>query len=505
MLYYPPKNIRQKAYFQGNFSKFPVFTLAFLQIIPDLTIVKEMADAAAPNYTDTLTQALIARKDWLERSELDKLKEELRIYQISYSVLYNMYLKKKLINEDPYKQETKISELEVPETGPFNEAKRHEQISLRLANYDSQLDFLVNFYQFGVDFLNLDRIRRIIGLVRYIDWANLTPDSQSINTKVVAEITNHLKSGGDPIAMSIIGESLTRLPKCTAKIMGILKDLSIYHKEFYKLNVRGKLPALQPSDASAPVIKKKMAAAMPGTPFYQEYIDELIKEDFSKDGSALREAILKSLAFAEDKPKVTKPKVNYKAILLDGIQAMGASAAVMGEVAQKIDENQGVIANHKKTFWEKVRLLIRQMTNSEPEAVIYELDYIDQATGMQKKENLNFFQFRADMDKRIRILTGMSGQGQLMGKLNAMSEEQVLGYLERTIKDSQNYFRILSALDDYFKSSVPKEERDKIKGIKPELASIKNCIVRANQIRHDYSAQKEEEEQMKRLGINPGT
>ena len=85
-----------------------------------------MADTVATpahNYNDILQEALIVRRDWLEKSELAKLKEELRLFQISYSVLYNMFLKKKLINEDPYKQEAKISELEIPETGPFNEAK----------------------------------------------------------------------------------------------------------------------------------------------------------------------------------------------------------------------------------------------------------------------------------------------------------------------------------------------------------------------------------------------
>jgi hypothetical protein len=32
---------------------------------------------------------------------------------------------------------------------------------------------------------------------------------------------------------------------------------------------------------------------------------------------------------------------------------------------------------------------------------------------------------------------------------------------------------------------------------------MKNSIVKANQLRYEYNAQKEEEEQMKRLGINP--
>jgi hypothetical protein len=37
-----------------------------------------------------------------------------------------------------------------------------------------------------------------------------------------------------------------------------------------------------------------------------------------------------------------------------------------------------------------------------------------------------------------------------------------------------------------------------MRGIKPELSAIKNGIVKANQKRHEYIAQKEEVEQMKR-------
>jgi hypothetical protein len=466
------------------------------------TLIEVLADATTPNYNDALTQALLARKDWLEKSELARLKDDLRTYQISYSVLYNMFLKKKLIHEDPYKQETKISELAVPDTGPFNEAKRLEQFSLRLANYDSQLDFLVNFYQFSVDFLNLERIRKIVGLVRYIDWTGLTPDAKSVNTKSFAEITTNAKSGGDALTLNIIGESLTKLPKTTSTIMGVLRDLTAYHKENYKLNVRNALGG-QVTDTNALAIKKKMNSAMSGTPFYQEFIEELIKEDTSSDGPAMKEAVLKAMQVAEEKPKAAKPKTSHKDILLSGIQAVGTSAALLNEIAQKIDENQTVLENQKKGFWVKIRQLLRSMMSSDPEEVVYELQFIDQTTGAHVFEHLNFFQFRVDFEKKIKIFGRMTGQSPLMGKLKAMTEEQVFGYLERAIKDLQALHRLLTALDEYFKSSVPREERDKIKGIKPELASVKNSYVKANQIRHDYSAQKEEEEQMKKLGINP--
>ena len=157
------------------------------------------------SYVSALQELLIIRKEWLERNEMGKLKDDLRTFQSSFASLYNIYLKKKLINEDPYKQESKISELEVPDSGVVVETKRLEQLSIRLSNFDNQLDFLVNFYQLGVDFLNLDRIKRILGLVRYIDWTNFSPDSQSIMTKSVADMTNQSKSGVDPLTLSIIG------------------------------------------------------------------------------------------------------------------------------------------------------------------------------------------------------------------------------------------------------------------------------------------------------------
>jgi len=74
-----------------------------------------MAEMDITTYINSLQELLIARKDWMERNEMGKLKDDLRAFQSSFASLYNIYLKKKLINEDPYKQDSKISELEVPD------------------------------------------------------------------------------------------------------------------------------------------------------------------------------------------------------------------------------------------------------------------------------------------------------------------------------------------------------------------------------------------------------
>jgi hypothetical protein len=456
------------------------------------------------DYQSSLSAALEERRDWLEKTELARLKEELRTYQTSFSSLYTIYLKKGLINEDPYKQEAKIGELEVPETGPFTEAERVDQLSIRLSNFDNQLDFLVNFYQFGVEFLNLERIKRILGLVRYIDWVHLTPDAQSANTKAVAEITAQSKLGIDPIALSVISGSLSNLSKSTAAVMGILKELTAYTKESYKLEVRTAITGgMTAAEAAIPAIKKKFAAALPGKPFYQELVDEIIKEDYSKDGPVLQQNVLKSLTVVENKPKAVKAKVSLKGILLEGVQVIGATASTFNEIAFKLDENEGLLTNRKKGFWEKVKDVLQQVMNKKPDEVIYDVEYMDPTKGVPVREKVNFHQFRNEMDRKNRVLAGFTAHGAAHAKLEAMSEDQITAFLEKNIRELQSLHRTLTALDEFFKAEAPREDRDKVKGIKPELAAIKNAIVRANQLRHEYSAQKEEEEQMRRLGISP--
>jgi hypothetical protein len=90
-----------------------------------------------------------------------------------------------------------------------------------------------------------------------------------------------------------------------------------------------------------------------------------------------------------------------------------------------------------------------------------------------------------------------------MAKLEQMQDEQLISFLERNIRDLQIIHKTLTTLDEYFKTEVDREDRDKVKGIKPELATIKNAIVRANSKRQEYSAKKEEEEQLKKLGVKP--
>jgi hypothetical protein len=460
-----------------------------------------MADNS--DYTQALTEVLAARAGWLEKSEMVKLKDEFRTFHTAFAALYQLCLKKGFINEDPYKNEVKIGDLQVPETGPFTEADYKDQFSLRLSNYDSQLDFLVNFYQFSLEFLEVDKIKRILGLVKFIDWTRLTNNSDVPNNKAMNEILTLAKAAADPLSASIINESLSQLSRTTGSILACLKLVSAYNREAYKLDLRvSVLSGLSEGEASViPTIRKNFAINMKGRPFYPELVEEVIKED-AAGGKPLRDNVLKQMAVPDTKPKAVAPQVVFKNILIEGLNAIGSAHTVMAEIAVKLDENAAALENRKIGFWERVRRVIRQMLNKEPEPAIFNVEYLDPIKGVPVREKVDFAQFRSDMDRKGRTLAALSSRsGPAFNKMQSMPEEQLLGMLERNIRDAQTMHKIFGALDDFFKLEAGKEDRDKIKGIKPELATMKNAIVRANQRRHEFSAQKEEEEQMKKLGI----
>jgi hypothetical protein len=456
------------------------------------------------DFKDKLSAALVARQERLEKTELPRLKEEFRVFHTAYYSLYKLLISRGLIHTDPYKAEVKIGEIMVPETGAFTDAERLDQLSLRLSAFDNQLDFLVNFYQLSIESLTLDKIKLILGLVKYIDWAGFTFNSQQPNTKALVELVNRAKNGADTLSMSIINEALSNLNKTTNTILNCLKEITGYNREAYKLEVRKNITsAMSPAEASQPAqIKKKFTSLMPGRPYYPDLIDELIREDYSRDRDALQEKVLKQLAVPENKPIAVKPKTSFKSILIEGLFAIGSVSPTLLEIIPKIDENEHVLKSRQKGFWDKVKLLLNQMLNKEPEPAIYEVEYLDTTRGVPVKEKVNLSQLRIDMERKARILQNLNPRGGgSISKLENIDELQLTTHLEKNIRDIQSLHKTISALDDFFKVVVAKEERDKIKGVKPELATIKNAIVKANQKRFEYSAQKEEEEQLKHLGI----
>ncbi|MDR1215142.1 MAG: hypothetical protein LBK25_00510 [Treponema sp.] len=456
------------------------------------------------DYKQELSKAIEVRRDWIARDIIPDLKENLRAFQSSYTSLYSTFLKKGLVNEDPYKQEAKLNELQTPETGNFAENEKDENMSVRLSNFDNQLDFLVNFYHFDTDFLTIDRIRKIFDLIRYIDWVHLSQDSASINTRYVARFVAQMKTGFDAMSISLMNESMTNLMNSTRAAVGYLKILTEFNKEAYKLEVRDAITSVMPETETPSLakVKKQFASALPKKPFYPELVEELIREDYGKTGAELQEAVLHSLEVVKKKQAPEKKEVPLKTFLIDSLHSLGAISDILVETASKLDENKALLENKKLSLFKKFIRYMKYVFNSKQEDIIYEIEYTDTTQGRPNKKKLNFTKFRADVDKRIKNLGQLAvSKGVAAAKLEALPEQQLLSFLEQNFRDLKKLTRDLNALDTYFKANVGESDHDHVKGIKPELSTIKNALVKANQKCSDYTALKEEADQLKRLDI----
>ncbi|OHD80836.1 MAG: hypothetical protein A3J97_01770 [Spirochaetes bacterium RIFOXYC1_FULL_54_7] len=467
---------------------------------------------ANQNYTDQLEQALLGKTERMDGHELKQLRDDYKLFQSAFQGIYNVLLRKGLIHEDPYKLELKISEVQTPPEGSFAESEKLDQMCIRLSQFESYLDFLNNYYQFSVDFLTLGRIKKLVGLTKYFSFTTFTENSSHLNTRYFAEIVAQIRKGSDPLSTGIINEGLLQLDKTSRKIFQALKDLGHLHRERHKLEMRRLASDSMKFDRDQVIthqddvirkIRQKFVEAAGDKPFYPELAVEILKEDYSSDGPSLRDEALEKLRVADSKDSGKAAEHNYKTTILEGIRTVIGVGFQLDDSIQKLNENQGILDSQDKSFITKIRKLLRDMMGKRPEDIIHEVDYMDPVSSERKNEAINFRSFATEVSKKAQTLIAMTSRNSTAYKrLEGASEDQIYKFLEKSIEDLQSYHRKLTALDEFFRATITDPEvRNRVRTIKTELGSIKNTIIKANQKRYEYIAFKDEQEQMKRLGI----
>lgn len=464
------------------------------------------------DYERILEERLLAKAETLDRVELPKLKEAFKLFQTAFQGIHAVLLRKGVVQTDPYKFDLKISEVQTPPENPFAESEKIEQISIRLSQFDSYLDFLNGYYQFSVDFLTMGRVKRLINLTKYFNFLQFSETSTQLNTRCLAEIIGLVRKGTDPLSTGIIGEGLLSLERTSREIFQILKSLTLYHKERYKLDIRQLVLAGLPlnrervithRDEVLRTVKKKFAETMGDRPFYAELVEEVLAEDHSSDGPNLRDDILAQLQVKEEKKADAARTRNFKAIVLDGARVLAGAGYQLEEAIRKLRENSLLLESQNRTFLGQMRKMIRRLFNPTEDNVVYQVDYSDPITAEHRREEIDFTRLSEEIARRGRIFSSMMARNsQSWQRVASAPEEQAYRFLEKGLEDIQRYYRRLSALDEHFKNEITDpESKPRVRGIKVELAALKTSIVKANQKKHEYVAQKEEIEQMRRLGI----
>ncbi|MCX7023973.1 MAG: hypothetical protein NT080_05065 [Spirochaetes bacterium] len=456
---------------------------------------------------------LRSKEENLDRVELKALKDDFKLFQTAFQGVYNVLYKKGIIHDDPYKYETKLSEVGIPPESPFPESEKIDQMSIRLSQFDMHLDFLNNYCQFSVESLTMGRIKRLIALVKYFDFTSFTSTSQHVNTRCFTELVDCVRKGTDQLSTGIINESLSMLDNATRSIFLVLKSLTLFHKERYKLDVRSLiLPVIEinPELAithKADVVRKirfKFAELANEHPFYPELVEEILLEDYSSDGLKIKDDIVARLTIKEDTRKKDAARGrDFRTIIMDGIRVMTGTGFHLSEAVRKLQNNSDVLQNRDRGFMANMRKMLARMFNAREPEIEYDLDYLDPITIEHKEERIRFTSFCAEVMKRAQLFSTMTGRNSTAyGRISSAPEEQAFKFLEKSIEEVDKFHRKLYALDEFFKNSeMQNDERARITGIRLELETIKNTLIRAKQKKHEYVAEKEEIEQMKRLGI----
>lgn len=462
-------------------------------------------------YVQELADALERKIARMESEGLPQLKEQFKIVFAAFQGLRNLMTKKGLIHDDPYRFDQRISEVSNPPEGSFTEAEKTDQVSMRISQFDGQLDFLINYYQFSFEFLTMDRVKRLLSLIRYFNFSQLSPNSTNINTRCFSEFTELIRKGSDALSVGVVNDGISHLDQSSRAITQILRELTVCHKESWKLSLRRdvmSLLAIQEEQAvshqedTVRLIKRKFAEIKPDRSFYPELVLEVVKEDFSQESEALRRAVLKDLAVKEEKKKEGKKEINFRTMLLEAVRLVSSVNLQLDDAVKKLEENSVILESELDTVWAKIRKALRAFFVRDAKEIFYEVDYTDPITTAQRSERINFNAFCEDIRRRAKLYAALNSKnGPSWQRMETLNEDQVYGFIEKNLEELQVVHRRLSALDLYFRSEVSKDARARLHGIKLEAETVRNTIIRANQKKHEYVSQKEEIEQMKRLGI----
>jgi len=462
------------------------------------------------SFATQLQSMLVEKQRWYNNERLGELLEEFRLLHTCVKTVYDFLIKKSLVNEDPYRMDQRISDIEIPATTTFAEGDIHNVLGERFSKYETMLDFVCTYYRFSVEGLPISKIKKLLDLNNSFYWDDVSMNSSKSNTKCLAIVINKAKMNSTGLALSMLTDSVDKCVKASKFISKFLTEFAIFQREFYKGIVRkdvidcpdfnkAKVNSVETEIAE---IKRVFSKAMGKKPYYSDLISEIANEDFGEKKEQQREKTLAKLEIAEKKETVKKEKeVDTKEYLIGAVLTMGALAPTLIQLRIKLIDNFDLLFTKKETFFTKIIDLLKKSFGIPPKKQICEISVVNPKTGTSREESIVVNDFLAEVEKKIKTYNIIATRNSEYAKIVSSTEDVILTFLNKQISDIQSLFSTLNALDLYFKSSIEGQNKVKIKGMKIDLDALRNTIININKKRGEYISIREETEQLKKLGI----
>jgi hypothetical protein len=463
--------------------------------------------AETESFTESLSQALDQRREVLETKALPELREQYRAFLSSYQGLLNVMLRKGMIQEDPYKYDERISEIEPPPDTPFLDSEKHTQVSIRLSKLESQLDFLNSYGSFDLESMTLRQIKNMVALTRYVKWAQLNETSTHLLTRTLAEYVARLRGDSDPLSIGIVKDAHEQILRASKRIIETLKDTADYQKELFKLTLREEVLRdmdLSPAQATGKreeTIKqmaKRHASVRPRQPFYQELAGEVLDEDYGPNGSTLRQEVLERIRPQhQETEEKQSSKERLQPLLLEAAKTLAAASRPLEDLAGRIEDNVVVYEQKPKGFLDRFKEWVLRVSNQETVSRSYDVEFLDETTSTVHTETINVDQFVQELRKRAKLYGALLNRASpTYQKVAKASEDQLFQFLQKHSEELFVMHRRISSIDTFIRTEVSRDKRNQLRAMQVSLSNLKDALLKANKKRHDYLSRKEEAQQL---------
>jgi hypothetical protein len=225
---------------------------------------------------------------------------------------------------------------------------------------------------------------------------------------------------------------------------------------------------------------------MEGRPWYPSLAEEIADEELAENSEERKGKVLASLAVAAPvKPKVTEA-LDGRAILLDSVKLFSRPNEEFSTAIAVLEENERLLAEVKSSGGGWLKRLLGSGPAVKADDHVYKVQYAEPGNPTPKTETIDFPAFSAEVQKKASLLAALvSGTGPAFRRLAGTSEEQLAGFVDKQLNELLLIHRRLGCLNTMFQARVVQEKKT-ARGIKVELLSIKNAIVKANQRRREY-------------------
>jgi hypothetical protein len=447
------------------------------------------------SYLEELASALEKRADWLETIQIPQLKDALTSYQAMFEGAMAMLIRKGLLREDPYNYEQAFTEIVIPKDEPLPDFENSDEVSYRLASFRRQLKYVSSEITLELQSLGLARLKKISALMAYINWLEFGEGSTSPTTRAFARAFMKVRMGSDSMASQILKDCEVQIVKLIHQIRTLVAELIAFHRESWKAELRRKVLS-QISLATAEdkmrkeealrSIRKGFSQWMAGKPWYPALAEEILDEELGADGAARRQKVLATLAVADLRKNEATAAPEGRTILMEATRILARPHEELATAIAILEENERLLQDSRGTGGGWLKRILGVGAAPQTASRAYKVQYSDPGDPVAKTEIIDFPAFLPAVQKKSSLLAALSsGAGPAVRRLAGTGEAQLASFLDKQLNEMLVIHRRLGSLNTLFQARAAQEKKS-TRGIKIELLTIRNSIVKANHKRHEY-------------------